>query len=146
MNYVAYRYGDLLLMLGEIENELNGPADAYQYVNEVLTRARNSSDTIVATPANWDNLTQDSFREAITKEYFFELQQEGQDFFNVRRRGYDFFKTFVIDAHNNHPLYDFKKKRDIELLDNERIMLLPIPDIEINANSKISNADQNPGY
>ncbi len=146
LNFVRFRYADLLLMLAEIENELNGPANAYQYVNEVLTRARNSSDTTVTSPANWEGMTQESFRQAITKEYFFELQQEGQDFFNVRRRGYDFFKEFVIDAHNNHPGYDFKKSRDLEFPDNSRIMVLPIPESEINSNAKISISDQNEGY
>lgn len=146
LNFVLFRYADLLLMLAEIENELNGPADAYQYVNEVLTRARNSADTTVTSPANWEGMSQESFRKAITKEYIFELQQEGQDFFNVRRRGYDFFKEFVIDAHNNHPVYDFKKSRDVEFSDNSRIMVLPIPESEINSNAKISAADQNEGY
>ena len=146
MNFVLFRYADLLLMLAEIENELNGPAEAYQYVNEVLTRARNSSDTTVTSPANWEGLTQDSFRANITKEYFFELQQEGHDFFNVRRRGYDFFRSFVIEAHNNQLSYDFNKARDVKFVDNDRIMLMPIPEAEINSNAKISTSDQNPGY
>jgi len=45
-NFVVYRYSDLLLMLSEIENELNGPANAYQYVNEVLARARMSGTSV----------------------------------------------------------------------------------------------------
>ncbi len=146
LNFVLFRYADLLLMLAEIENELNGPENAYQYVNEVLTRARNSSDSTATSPANWSGLDQESFRQAITKEYIFELQQEGQDFFNVRRRGYDFFKKFVIEAHNNHTVYDFSKVRDVEFPDNNRIMVLPIPETEINTNGKISITDQNPGY
>ena len=146
MNFVVFRYADLLLMLAEIENELHGPDGAYKYVNEVLTRARNSAETPANDPADWSGLSQESFREAIMKEYIFELQQEGHDFFNVRRRGYDYFKKFVIEYHNNHPDYDFTKLRDIEYPDNSRIMVMPIPESEINSNSEISEADQNSGY
>lgn len=146
MNLVAYRYSDLLLMLAEIENELNGPANAYQYVNEVLDRARNSADTPSAEPTDWTGLSQEQFREAIMAEYNFELLGEGHDWFNVRRRGYDYFKEKVIDAHNNTPIYDFNKSRDVEYADNARTMLFPIPASEITANPNISASDQNPGY
>ena len=146
INYVAYRYADLLLMLAEITNELSGPDNAYQYVNQVLNRARNSGETPSAIPADWSGMDASSFRDAITLEYIFELQQEGQDFFNVRRRGYDYFREFVINAHNDHPLYDFSKAKDVDFTDNDRIMFLPIPELEILANDKISASDQNPGY
>jgi hypothetical protein len=145
-NYVVYRYGELLLMLAEIENELNGPDNAYPYVNEVLERARNSAETPSDSPADWGGMTQDDFREAITREYLLELQQEGKDFFHLRRRGWDFFREFVILAHNNHPGYDFSIDRDVEYPDNERIMVLPIPDTEINTNTEVTASDQNPGY
>jgi len=146
MNLVAYRYSDLLLMLAEIENELNGSANAYQYVNEVLARARQSADVASTEPADWSGLSQDNFREAIMAEYNFELLGEGHDWFNVRRRGYEYFKMHVIDAHNNTTAYDFTKSRDVEYLDNERTMLFPIPATEITSNPNVSAADQNPGY
>ena len=91
-------------------------------------------------------MTQATFRDSIMYEYQFELLGEGQDFFRVRRRGYAYFKEHVIDAHNNHPLYDFSVARDVEYPDNDRIMLMPISQDEINANTAISAADQNPGY
>lgn len=37
-NFPILRYSDVLLMIAEAENELNGPANAYQYVNEVRKR------------------------------------------------------------------------------------------------------------
>ncbi|MFA8436875.1 MAG: RagB/SusD family nutrient uptake outer membrane protein [Marinifilaceae bacterium] len=146
MNLVAYRYSDLLLMLAEIENELNGPDNAYQYVNEVLARARQSADTPSSEPANWSGMTQEQFREAIMAEYNYELLGEGHDWFNVRRRGYEYFKTHVIDVHNNTAAYDFSKSRDVEYIDNERTMLFPIPGSEITSNPNVSAADQNLGY
>ncbi len=139
-NYVHYRYADLLLMLAEIENELNGPANAYTYVNEVLTRARNTASS--AEPANWSGLSQVDFRGAIMKEYHYELLAEGQDFFVGHRRGYDFFKTNYIDVHNTRNDKGF----DITYPDNNKVMLFPIPSVEIDTNQKISGTDQNPGY
>lgn len=38
-NFAFLRYSDVLLMLAEAENEVNGPANAYQYVNMVRKRA-----------------------------------------------------------------------------------------------------------
>ncbi|RXP44527.1 RagB/SusD family nutrient uptake outer membrane protein [Lutibacter sp. HS1-25] len=139
-NYVHFRYADLLLMLAEIENELNGPANAYKYVNEVLARARNTGNSV--QPADWSGLSQEEFRSAIMKEYQFELLAEGQDWFNNRRRGYDYFKQNIIDPHNARN----EKAFDIVYPDNNKTMLMPIPGSEINANQQISAADQNPGY
>ncbi len=147
LSYVIFRYADLLLMLAEIENELNGPDNAYPYVNEVLTRARYvSPDSTSNQPANWSGMTQETFRDSIMYEYQFELLGEGEDFFRVRRRGWDYFREHVIIAHNTHPLYDFTVLRDVEYPDNDRIMLLPVSQDEINANPAITSGDQNPGY
>ncbi len=146
MNFVVFRYADLLLMLAEIENELHGPDNAYQYVNEVMARARVSGGETSDQPADWSGLTQDQFRTNIMFEYNFELLCEGHDFFNVRRRGYDYFKTNVIDVHNNHPMYDFSKSRDVMYPDNSRIIVMPIPEDELNANPNMSASDQNSGY
>ncbi len=145
-NFVVYRYADLLLMLAEIENELNGPDNAYIYVNEVLLRARNSATPVAAQPADLSGLTQEQFRARIMQEYRYELLGEGHEFFNERRRGWDHFKINVIDAHNNFSKYDFTKEGDVKLNDSERSMLIPIPETEIINNPLISNQDQNPGY
>jgi len=140
-NYVQYRYADLLLMLAEIENELGMSAEAHAHVNEVLQRARNSSEDAVE-PADWEGLSQDEFREAIMKEYTYELFAEGQDFFNARRRGYEWFKSHVIDVHNARNDKGF----DLVYPEDPKGMLLPIPTVEIDTNEKLTAADQNPGY
>ena len=46
MNFIVYRYADLLLTLAEAANELGGAhtREAVGYVNEVLFRARNASN------------------------------------------------------------------------------------------------------
>ena len=145
-NFVVFRYADLLLMLAEIENELNGPDNAYQYVNEVLARARVAGGASSAQPEDWSGMTTEQFRERIMMEYNFELLNELHDFFNPRRRGYEWFKKYVIEAHNNHPGYDFSKARDILYPDNPRIMVMPIPEDELNANPNMTASDQNTGY
>ncbi len=142
LNFIVFRYADLLLMLAEIENELHGPANAYQYVNEVLARARNSANPPATEPADWSGLTQDEFREAIMKEYQFELLGEGHDWFNNHRRGYQWFKTHIIQHHNQI----CNKGFDLKYPDNSKVMLIPIPSKEISANESLSNDDQNPGY
>lgn len=146
INFTIYRYAELLLMLGEIENELGQTASAMTRVNEVLTRARNSdpSGTPSAEPADWTGLSQEEFREAIMYEYRFELLAEGQDFFTNRRRGWDWFRTNIILKHNNY--VNFKDGVDLVYPDDVKMMLLPFPSNEINTNNLIGVEDQNPGY
>jgi hypothetical protein len=148
-NFVVLRYAHVLLMLAEIENELRGPEGAYTYINEVLARARQSTDTPSGEPADWSGLTQEAFREAIMKEYTYELFTEGHEFFYNRRRGIEFFEANVIEEHNSFPDYDFTKKYDKYFpepgtVEAQRVLLLPIPNDELIGNPNVS--EQNPGY
>lgn len=146
-NYIHFRYADLLLMLAEIENELNGPAGAYQYVNPVLARARDTDGdgtADAAQPADWAGMSQDEFRSRILQERHYELLSEGQDWFDVRRRGYRYFLENVVEPHNNHPTFD--QTTDFAYPISIKNMLLPIPSIELSGNQAMSVADQNPGY
>ncbi|WP_228852985.1 RagB/SusD family nutrient uptake outer membrane protein [Aegicerativicinus sediminis] len=144
-NFIKLRYADVLLMLAEIENELNGPDNAYQYVNEVLNRARNTSTGETAEPANWSGLSKEDFRMRIMRERQYELLGEGHQFFDTRRRGYDYFLDEVVELHNNHPTINVGN-RDYIYPVSVKNMLFPIPFSEISGNQKISQADQNPGY
>ena len=128
-NFIVYRYADLLLMLAEISNELNN-GEQMEYVTEVLNRAG-------VAPHLQYYQGQDAFREAIMKEYAFELIGEGHDAFNNRRRGYEWFKSHVIDVHNNYHKWD--PKLDLKLAEDENtVMYLPIPTTEINTNQDIN--------
>lgn len=145
-NIIKLRYADLLLMLAELENELNGPANAYTYVNEVLLRARNTVDG-ATEPADWNGMTQDEFRLRIMMERRYELLGEGLDWFDTHRRGYQYFLTEVIQKHNNHKTLEVHVKRDVLYPENENTtMLMPIPLSEMSTNQEISQEDQNPGY
>ncbi|MQP25655.1 RagB/SusD family nutrient uptake outer membrane protein [Flavobacterium sp. LMO8] len=144
-NFTLFRYADLLLMLAEIENELNGPDNAYQYVNLVLTRARNSAVPAAAQPTNWAAMTQDQFRDRIMKERQYELLSEGQDWFDARRRGFNYFLNNTIIPHNSHPTINVGNS-DYLYPTTDRAMLLPILNREIANNNNMSPSDQNPGY
>ncbi|MFK7935915.1 MAG: RagB/SusD family nutrient uptake outer membrane protein [Saprospiraceae bacterium] len=146
-NYILLRYADVLLMMAEIENEINGPDAAYQYVNQVLTRARDMDGDGAANteqPADFADMTQDEFRTRILKERQYELLSEGHVWFDTRRRGYDYFLNEVVQPHNDHP--EFDPTTDFTYPTSEKNMLLPIPLTEISGNQMISVADQNPGY
>lgn len=146
-NYILLRYADVLLMMAEIENELNGPDNAYQYVNQVMQRARDIdgdgvSDSI--SPEDYAGLSQDEFRNKIMIERLFELLSEGQEWFDTRRRGYEFLKNEIIIPHNSNPTFDSNK--DFIYPDDTKNLLLPIPLTELSGNQMISAEDQNPGY
>jgi len=151
-NFIYLRYADVLLMLAEIENELNGPAGAYKYINELMARARDANgngitDTNETSPLDWSGMTQEEFRNRIMLERRIELLGETHEFFDTRRRGIEYLRSFY-EHHNSHPLFnavnDFQFPVDNSSL--TRLLLMPIPAGEINANDLISPADQNPGY
>ncbi|MDQ1296703.1 MAG: starch-binding outer membrane protein SusD/RagB family, partial [Bacteroidota bacterium] len=152
-NFIYLRYADVLLMLAEAENEVNGPAGAYVYVNQIMKRARESVTPNSAVPADWSDMTQEEFRRRIMQERMFELWGEQHEYFDLRRRGTSYFLDY-IRRHNAHPNNDYNTPsadyNDIVYPETEeyakRAMLLPFPSGEINSNENISDEDQNYGY
>ena len=146
-NYILIRYADVLMMMAEIENELNGPGAAYDYINQVLARARDIDGDGVSDsvePADWSGMDQDEFRSRIMRERLYELLSEGQEWFDTRRRGYDWLRETVIIPHNTNPTFDSDK--DFMYPDDAKNLLLPIPISELSGNQMLSAEDQNPGY
>ncbi|NRB62976.1 MAG: RagB/SusD family nutrient uptake outer membrane protein [Saprospiraceae bacterium] len=127
-NWVVYRYGDLLLMLAEISNELQNGQEL-DYVTELLARVGQSPQAAYSNG-------QEAFREAIMAEYTFELMSEGHDWYNNRRRGYNWFRTYTIDPHNNYDKFTPKYDVTFETAE-ETVMFLPFPADEINTNEAI---------
>lgn len=68
-NTIIFRLADIYLMAAEAENELNGPGDAYQYINKVRERAYDPDKPLIG-------LDQESFRQAIHDERAWELMGE----------------------------------------------------------------------
>lgn len=122
-NNILYRYADVLLMHAEILNEIGDTNTAIDYVSQVTDRAG-------VDPHNDYFQGQHSFREAIMREYKFELAFEGEDFFNNRRRGYQWFIDHTITPHNTQLLnengdavYTHKENRDVVHNDLESIIM-----------------------
>ncbi len=151
-NFPYLRYADVLLMLAEIENELRGPAGAYKFINEVMHRARdaNGNNIIEATetsPADWDGMSQSTFRDRIMLERRIELLGEVHEFYDTRRRGEAYLLGY-FQQHNAHPSFnatnDFLFPTDAASI--KRVMLMPIPSDEMNYNRLIPPSEQNFGY
>jgi hypothetical protein len=125
-NTYVIRYSDVLLMRAEAENELNGPDNAYTYINLVRERA--------GLPF-LSGLDQNSFREAVRKERATELGFEGHRKYDLLRWGI-FVETIrnVSDPHMDTPAANIQ--------DHHILMPVPAREREISEES----LSQNPGY
>lgn len=116
-NNILYRYADVLLMHAEILNEIGETNTARNYVYQVTERA--------GVDLHIDYFQgQQGFREAIMREYKFELAFEGEDFFNNRRRGHQWFLNHTITPHNTQLLNDneeaiYTHKDNIDVVHND---------------------------
>lgn len=125
-NYIIFRLADVYLMAAEAENELNGPGNAYQYVNTVRERAFDPVQPL-------SGMSQQQFREAIYEERRWELAGEGH-------RRMDLIRWGILEERLNNtrhcaynPAENFQPHQ----------VLFPIPEEEIELNP---NLEQNPGY
>ena len=124
-DWVIMRYADVLLMLAEAENELNGPTLlAYNSINAIRTRA--------GMPPLPVGLSKDDMRKRIRHERRIELAFEGQRYFDLKR--WKTAKT-VLNAVQDAPVvYKFEDKN----------YLWPIPQSEIDKNQ--GKLSQNTDY
>lgn len=78
------RLGEMYLIAAEAENERNGPANAYQYINKIRWRARVNK----ADPTNVPDLaglSKTTFRDAVLMERKWELHLEGSTWYDLKR-------------------------------------------------------------
>lgn len=153
VNFIVYRYADLLLTLAEAANELGGShtPEAVGYVNEVLFRARHTPTELRTEPADWDKgMSQEEVRAALRVERRCELKGELHEWFDLRRSGVEYL-TEMINIHNNRlaettslSTYDYRLPNSYDAV--KKNLLLPFPSAEISANYNISASDQNFGY
>lgn len=136
INFPILRYSDVLLMLAEAENEVNGPtALAYECINKVRERAK-------LTPLS--GLDKDSFREALKDERAMELCFEALrrwdlirwgEFYSkmtdmanyVTKPGWNTGHAYAANYYKVTPAYNY----------------YPIPDWEISTNKAVT---QNAGW
>lgn len=120
-NYPILRYADVLLILAEALNEIEGPTErAYGALNEIRERA--GLDGL-------ENLNQQQFKDAVLQERSWEFCFESKRFFDLIRT-----ETLVpvMTAAGKNP--------------RPENLLYPIPQREIDINDQINPEDQNPGY
>ncbi|NKI28400.1 RagB/SusD family nutrient uptake outer membrane protein [Arenibacter sp. 6A1] len=125
-NTYVIRYSDVLLMRAEAENELNGPTNAYPFINLVRERAGLSP---------LFGLDQTSFRLALRKERATELGFEGHRKYDLLRWGV--FVETVRSASDPHLAVPASN------IQNHHI-LLPVPAREREISE--GSLSQNPGY
>ena len=134
-NYNDFRYAEILLIAAEAIGEISGPNDeAYGYLNQIRTRARNAAGKQQAFPQNVPtNLNKQDFINLVMEERRLELAFEFKRWYDIKRRklGDIVFKG----ANSLEPRSAFDANRDY---------LMPIPSTEIAINSNL--APQNPGY
>ncbi|MEM9325173.1 MAG: RagB/SusD family nutrient uptake outer membrane protein [Bacteroidota bacterium] len=133
LNVPMIRFAEVLLNYAEASNEVEGPTeDALDALRRVRARAGLDTPTM-------GELTQESFREALWRERWYELCYEGKTWFDMVRLRQVFneetlgFDDFVghINLNSNQPL-------------EERHLLFPLPSLEILNNENLG--PQNPGY
>lgn len=133
-NWHYLRYADLVLMLAEVENELNGPSDlGLLAINAIRARARAADGTPRTEPADYsvvEATSKEVFRDLIYNERRIELSAEGVTWFDWQRTGKIEEMVDLQGAANRNYL--------------ERIELFPIPYQEFTLAGGLLT--QNPGY
>lgn len=129
-NKIIFRLADVYLMAAEAENELNGPDNAYQYINRVRERAYEPDRPL-------SGLTQETFRQAIYDERRWELGGEGHRRLDLIRWG------ILLDVVRSTEYRIWNPADNIQ----PRHVLLPIPPEEFNLNPSLLASDPtNNGY
>jgi hypothetical protein len=131
-NYLVWRLADIYLMAAEAENELNGPTNAYQYINKVRERAFEPDQP-------YSGLDQAQFRQAVRDERKWELFAEDHRRLDLIRWG-----ILVETIQNTEFNASFQNaKTNVKPIH----VLWPIPIEEFNLNPALLESDPtNNGY
>jgi hypothetical protein len=144
MNYICFRYAEVLLIAAEAGNEISKTAEAVGYVNQLRTRAR------AGGVVNWDGagygsygpsdspadvssgISQGDFRSLVMEERRLELAFEFKRWYDIVRRdmGDQVFGSNGLEIQTN-----FNKSKHY---------LIPIPQSEIDIHPNLE--PQNSGY
>jgi len=126
INHRVIRWADVLLMKAEVENELNNPTKAIEFLNEVRQRVGMPKYGTSAMNMSFPVGTKDQIFNAIKHERRVELNGEQSRFPDLMRWG--IIKSII-------PEFQVGKHE-----------FLPIPQKEISTNGSISVENQNIGY
>lgn len=142
-NFPVLRYSDVLLMLAEAENEVNGPTPlALTCLNLVRTRAKATNFSYTGT-GNFVIATKADFRTTIQYERLRELCYETQRRLDLIRWGIyvPTMKALSLDFATNAPTNTTGRLSGDNT--SERNVYYPIPSYEMNLNPLLT---QNPGF
>lgn len=131
-NTIVWRLADIYLMAAEAENELNGPSNAYQYINKVRERAFEPDQPL-------SGLNQESFRQALRDERKWELMGEDHRRLDLIRWG--ILLETVKDTEYNP---SFQKAGE-NIKPHHVLMPIPIEEFDLNPNLLESDPTNN-GY
>lgn len=130
INIILLRYGDVLLMYAEAQNEASGPDESvYEAMNNLRSRV-NMPDIPLG-------LSKDQMREVIRLERRIELALEGLYLHDIRR-----WRT-AEDVMNGTVLNSNGEEVQVRSFNPARDYLWPIHEITIQENPAL---EQNPGY
>jgi hypothetical protein len=144
MNYVCFRYAEVLLIAAEAGNEIDKTSEAVGYVNQIRARARAGGNINYegsgygsygpsTSPADVSSgISQGDFRNLVLEERRLELAFEFKRWYDIVRRD---LGDQVFGANGLETQPNFNKAKHY---------LLPIPQTEIDVHPKL--APQNPGY
>lgn len=131
-NVVMIRLADIYLMAGEAENELNGPDNAYQYVNKVRERAFEPDQP-------WSGMTQSEFRVEMQEERMHELCMENHRKPDLVRWG------IYVERIRNTQFQKHNAQAATNVQEKHRYAPIPLSEIQLNPN--LLNTDPtNNGY
>lgn len=152
--WVIFRYGEILLNAAEALNEAYGPDRAYQYINQIRSRA--------GMP-DYQNMTQAQLRERIQNERRIELCFEDHRFFDQRRwklfegvtssneLNKPYYQQYLnlygvqVNGEEAAPLYTFGRAETVNsrTFNSPKNYFFPIPSNEV---KRAPNLGQNPGW
>lgn len=137
INFPILRYSDVLLMLAEAENEINGPTTlAYECINEVRDRAG------LKTPLS--GLSPEEFRDAVKDERAMELCFEGLRRWDLIRWGEFYSKMQDMVNYTSREGWNSGHRYAANYYKvTPNYVYFPIPDWEISTNKAIT---QNTGW
>lgn len=134
-NFRVIRYADVLLSYAEIINELQGPAQAVQYLNRVRQRPSTNLAPLETSVHAAAMNSRDAFRERLKIERSLELNHEGVRFMDLKRWGMFDSQATVDELAQRDPSFN-----NFVVGKHHR---LPIPQSEVENNP---NLDQHPEY
>ncbi len=146
-NWYLIRYADVLLMLAEAENEINGPnAETLNYINQVRRRA-GIVEISEGSGAEWKVGSSDKerMRALILDERRLELAFEGHRWFDLVHSGkaVEVMNKHFSECYNAYisntqigSVNQYIMKSKLVII-NPRTMLFPIPNTEILVNLKL---------